>query len=246
MTTGGRALVLFLGLILGAPGRAAPGDDALRLPKGEIPEDRLLDVAIDLFSPGVNEGDPSPLLKKGIRASVRKSEARYIPIHLRNTLQSSGQWGAVRVVPGGALWAEILVTGTIDKSNGKKLEVRVTARDAPGRVWLEKDYERGGRHRRLRQGPAGGRPGPLPGAVQPDRQRPRPRPRQAEAQGARRGARGGPPALRGEHGPRPLRGLRDDGREGPQPCRTAARGRRSDARSASARSGTATRCSWTR
>ena len=142
MTTGGRALVLFLGFILGVPGRAAPGDDALRLPKGEIPEDRLLDVAIDLFSPGVNEGDPSPLLKKGIRAAVRKSEARYIPIHLRNTMQSSGQWGAVRVVPGGALWAEVLVTGTIDTSNGKKLEVRVTARDAAGRVWLEKDYSK--------------------------------------------------------------------------------------------------------
>ena len=40
------------------------------------------------------------MLQKGIRSAVRKSEARYIPIHLRNTLQSTGQWGAVRVVPG--------------------------------------------------------------------------------------------------------------------------------------------------
>jgi hypothetical protein len=142
MNTAGRALVLCLAFVLPAAGRAAAGDDALRLPKGEIPEERLLDVTIDLFAPGVSEGEASPLLKKGIRAAVRKSEARYIPIHLRNTLQSSGQWGAVRVVPGGAAWAEVLVTGSIDTSNGKKLEVRVTARDAAGRVWLKKDYGR--------------------------------------------------------------------------------------------------------
>jgi hypothetical protein len=141
MTTGRRMSVLALGLVLAAAGKAAPGDDSLLLPKGEIPEGRLIDVAIDLFSPGVNEGDPSPLLKKGIRAAVRKSEARYVPIHLRNTLQSSGQWGAVRVVPGGAVWAEVLVTGTIEKSNGKDLAVRVTARDAAGRVWVERDYK---------------------------------------------------------------------------------------------------------
>lgn len=140
MTTGSRALVLSVGLVLATAGLGGADDGSLRLPKGEIPEDRLLDVAIDLFSPGVSEGDPSPLLKKGIRSAVRKSEARYIPIHLRNTLQSSGQWGAVRVVPGGAPWAEVLVTGSIDKSHGKRLEVRVKARDASGRVWLEKDY----------------------------------------------------------------------------------------------------------
>jgi hypothetical protein len=72
---------------------------------------------------------------------VRKSEARYIPIHLRNTLQSTGQWGAVRVVPGGAGWAELLVTGEIEKSNGKDLVVHVSARDAAGRTWLDREYK---------------------------------------------------------------------------------------------------------
>jgi hypothetical protein len=128
-------LLLALGALAGA------GDDALVLPKTDIPEDRLVDVAIELFSPGVSDSPPSPLLQKGIRAAVRKSEARYLPIHLRNTLQSTGQWGAVRVVPGGAEWAELLVTGTIEKSNGKDLEVRIMARDAAGREWLERHYE---------------------------------------------------------------------------------------------------------
>src|SRR5512137_518499 len=138
--TRGFGPALLVALLALASGPAAGSDEQLVLAKGEIPEDRLVDVAIDLFSPGINEADPSPLLKKGIRAAVRKSESRYVPIHLRNTLQSSGQWGAVRVVPGGAAWAEVLVTGTIEKSNGKDLEVRITARDAAGRVWLDRDY----------------------------------------------------------------------------------------------------------
>jgi hypothetical protein len=135
------APALAVALFVLAPFATAGGDEPLALAKGEIPEDRLIDVAIDLFSPGINEADPSPLLKKGIRAAVRKSESRYVPIHLRNTLQSTGQWGAVRVVPGGAEWAEVLVTGTIAKSNGKDLEVEITARDAAGRVWVERDYK---------------------------------------------------------------------------------------------------------
>lgn len=131
----------FLVSLLALASLASGGDDTLLLPKSEIPEDRLVDVAIDLFSPGVGDAPPSPLLQKGIRAAVRKSEGRYLPIHLRNTLQSTGQWGAVRVVPGGAAWAELLVTGKIEKSNGKDLVVRVSARDAAGRTWIDKEYK---------------------------------------------------------------------------------------------------------
>jgi hypothetical protein len=129
----------FVGLAALAP--AGDKKAELVVAQGELPEALVVDVAIDLFSPGVSDTPPSPLLQKGIRASVRKSEARYIPIHLRNTLQSSGQWGAVRVVPGGASWAELLVTGTIEKSNGKDLELELSARDAAGRVWLERSYK---------------------------------------------------------------------------------------------------------
>jgi hypothetical protein len=127
--------------LLAAHALAGDKKGALAVAQGEVPEARLVDVAIDLFSPGVSDTPPSPLLQQGIRSAVRKSEARYVPIHLRNTLQSTGQWGAVRVVPGGASWAELLVTGRIEKSNGKDLEVELSARDAAGRVWLERTYK---------------------------------------------------------------------------------------------------------
>ncbi len=133
----GPTLVTLL-LLAAAPGGSEK--DALLTAQGEVPEERLVDVAIDLFAPGVSDTPPSPMLQKGVRASVRKAESRYLPTHLRNTLQSTGQWGEVRVVPGGAAWAELLVTGKIVKSNGKDLALDLLARDATGKVWLERRY----------------------------------------------------------------------------------------------------------
>jgi hypothetical protein len=139
MRLGGTRLALVFTLVA-APLLSADGRSDLKVAKGELPEALVVDVAIDLFSPGVSDTPASPMLQKGIRAAVRKSEARYIPIQLRNTLQSTGQWGAVRVIPGGASWAELLVTGSIEKSNGKDLVVELQARDAAGRQWLDRTY----------------------------------------------------------------------------------------------------------
>jgi hypothetical protein len=135
------ALALLLGL--GPASLAFAGDDyeEAELPTGPIPEEALLDVAIDLFSPSIDEYDRETLTEKGIQPSVRKAEARFLPVHLRNTLQSTGQWGAVRVMPGGVPWAEVSVVGKIEKSNGKELKVRVVAWDATGRKWFDDDYD---------------------------------------------------------------------------------------------------------
>ena len=165
-----------------AAGSFAAEKNALVVAKGEVPEARLVDVSIDLFAPGVSDTPPSPMLEKGIRASVRKSESRYIPTHLRNTLQSTGQWGAVRVVPGGAGWAELLVTGKILKSNGKDLELELRG-ERRHRPRLARPHVRAaGRHHGVRQGPPARRPRPVPGALQPHRQRPAARARAAQAE----------------------------------------------------------------
>jgi hypothetical protein len=140
-----KTLVLVLtGLVgLGPGALARAGDDYVEavLPTREVPREERLDVAIDVLSPSIDDHDREALLKEGIQPSVRKAEARYIPIHLRNTLQSTGQWGVVRVVPGGVPWAGLNLVGKIETSNGKRLKIRVTAWDATGRRWLDDDYE---------------------------------------------------------------------------------------------------------
>ena len=59
----------------------------------ELAESELLDVGIETFNPGaeVEEG----AAEEGVFPDIRKSEARYIPVHLKNTMQRTGHWGEV-------------------------------------------------------------------------------------------------------------------------------------------------------
>ena len=109
---------------------------------GEMPEDALLDVGIQIFDPGLPPGDSYTLEEDGIYEDIRKSESRFIPVELMNTLQATGNWGAVRVVPAGTDSVDLVVKGRIGSSSGRKLVLDVTAVDATGRTWLEKRYKR--------------------------------------------------------------------------------------------------------
>jgi len=105
-----------------------------------IPEAELLDVGIRVFDPGIPknlEGNDDELAKKRIYPDLRKAEARYLPTLLRETLESTSQWGAVRVIPATAEFVDVIVTGQIIDSNGGFLAIDISATDAAGRVWIK-------------------------------------------------------------------------------------------------------------
>jgi hypothetical protein len=105
-----------------------------------IPEAELLDVGIRVFDPGIPkslEGDEEALAKKRIYPDLRRAEARYIPTLLRQTLEETAQWGAVRVIPNSADFVDVIVTGQLVDSNGGFLSIDVSATDAAGRVWIK-------------------------------------------------------------------------------------------------------------
>ncbi len=111
-----------------------------------IPEEALLDVSVVLFDPGVPEGEIDKdvleeLLREGTFVHIRRSESRYTAVHLRDTLQKSGHWGAVWVTPEPSLASDLEVTGEILHSDGDRFHLDIRAVDSAGRVWLEKDYE---------------------------------------------------------------------------------------------------------
>lgn len=106
----------------------------------EIPESELLDVGVRIFDPGIPpevESDAELQQKKGIYPDVRRAEARYMAMLLRNTLEASAQWGAVRVTPATAEFVDVIVTGQIVRSTGKELEILVSVRDSTGRTWFK-------------------------------------------------------------------------------------------------------------
>src|SRR3954469_3648340 len=102
-----------------------------------IPDAELLDVGIRVFDPGIPQNikdDEEALAKKRIYPDLRKAEARYIPTLLRETLEASAQWGAVRVVPDMAEYLDVIISGKLIESNGGFLSIDVTVTDAAGRV----------------------------------------------------------------------------------------------------------------
>ncbi len=128
--------------LAGAAAAAQPKPPVIAIQStGEIPEDALLDVGIQIFDPGIPPGDSYTLEEDGIYEDIRKSESRYIPVELMNTLQATGNWGAVRVVPKGTDSVDLMVSGRIDHSSGRKLVLDLRAVDATGRKWLEKRYK---------------------------------------------------------------------------------------------------------
>jgi hypothetical protein len=106
----------------------------------EIAEAQLLDVGVRLLDPNIPEDEKAQEAQK-IFPDVRKAESRYIPMRLRSTLEGSGQWGQVRVVPAEADSLDVIVTGKILESNGMQLKVELTVTDAAGRTWYRKVYE---------------------------------------------------------------------------------------------------------
>jgi hypothetical protein len=121
---------------------------ALQKNSAEIPEAQLLDVGVAVFDSGVPEGEVDKdvlehLIKEGTFVQIRRSEALYMAVLLRDTLQKSNDWGSVWVTPKepkNTSAADLSVNGKILHSDGDYLELHVKAVDATGRTWLDKSY----------------------------------------------------------------------------------------------------------
>jgi hypothetical protein len=108
--------------------------------KGEVPDERLLDIGIGVFEAALDEGDAEKLAAKGLSTELRKAEGRFVAFHLKKTLEGTGNWGAVRMLPGPGEGVDVYVSGRIERSNGKRLVLEVEAADATGRRWFRRRY----------------------------------------------------------------------------------------------------------
>lgn len=116
------------------------------------PEERL-NVGIEIFDPGDTSAEA--LAEQSSNAEIRKAETHFMPMHLKNTMDASKFWGEVRVVPPGARGVDLVVRGTILRSNGEELRVRIEAEDSQGYVWLTRTYAEAGRTQAYQEAQAG-------------------------------------------------------------------------------------------
>ncbi len=102
-----------------------------------IPEHLLLDAGVDIFDPGIEYLDEE---NSTTTPGVRKAEAVHVANNLAETLQRTGNWGAVRVVPGGLSETDVYVSETIVQSDGESLKLQITVADASGSQWYTRTY----------------------------------------------------------------------------------------------------------
>ena len=108
----------------------------LDIAQTEIPFEELLDIGIMLFDPNVPEKE-NPM----IFPEIRKAEARYMPYHLKKTLESTGHWGGVWVLPERSKAIDLIVVGRIEKSDGLDVELKIGVWDIIGTQWVNKTYK---------------------------------------------------------------------------------------------------------
>ncbi len=104
----------------------------------DISENLLLDIGIVNFDPGIPKNNVPE--KSGVYEEVREAEARYLPYHIKTTLQSTGYWGAVRVVPTDEVYTDVVLDGVIKRSDGEFITLTIKATDVTGREWFENTY----------------------------------------------------------------------------------------------------------
>ena len=105
-----------------------PIEDALRL-----------DVMILPFDPNLERIETVDSAIP-ISAEVRRAESRYQAYHLKETLEQTGNWGVVRVIPSPSNFQPLLVQAKILASDGENLRLFIKATDAAGSVWINKEY----------------------------------------------------------------------------------------------------------
>ena len=138
------ALALLLAACAAAPtpapiGPPPVGAVSLVSATNPLAEAQTFDIGILVFTSLVGNEE---ITRTGaeIFAQIRKTETQYLPVALRSTLAASNQWGVVRVLPDTDPSLDVIVQGTILRSDGADLLVRILATDSTGRVWLNRDY----------------------------------------------------------------------------------------------------------
>ncbi len=138
----GNTLFIFWVLLLSACTKyqviKADRSTAAKAPE-EIPTNQLLDIGISVFDAGIPE-DEATINEKNIFPDVRRAEAHYIPYELKKTIEQTGQWGSIRIIPTNSIGLDVIVSGQIIASDGEFLVLRIAAKDSVGNVWLQREY----------------------------------------------------------------------------------------------------------
>lgn len=103
-------------------------------------EEDLLDVGVAVFEANA-DGVFRDQVAANINPQVRRAEANFMAYVAKDLLQSTGNWGAVRVVPRPTHAVDVTLAGKILHSDGERMVLAARVTDARGLVWFDRTYE---------------------------------------------------------------------------------------------------------
>ena len=99
-----------------------------------------LDVIIPVFDPGLPK-DPAGNDDEKIWPELRRAEANRFAYKLKEKLEATGQFGAVRVTPDATATGDLYIMGRIEQSNGEEVAIDLEVIDISGKLWFNETFE---------------------------------------------------------------------------------------------------------
>ncbi len=100
----------------------------------------VIDVIIPVFDPGLPE-DPSDYDDENIWPELRRAEANRFAYKLKEKIEATGKFGAIRVTPDSTATGDLYILGRIELSNGEEVEIEIEVVDISGKRWLNESFE---------------------------------------------------------------------------------------------------------
>ncbi len=104
------------------------------------PEKTKLDVIIPVFDPGLSE-EAKDYNEEGVWPELRRAEANRFAYKLKQAMDETGAFGAVRVTPDATATGDLYVVGKIDESNGEDVEFTIDVVDISGNHWFTRSFD---------------------------------------------------------------------------------------------------------
>ena len=99
-----------------------------------------LDVIIPVFDPGLT-GNAESYEEQGIWPELRRAEANRFAYKMKEALDKSNAFGAVRVTPDETASGDLYVLGKIEASDGEEVKIKLNVVDISGKQWLNESFK---------------------------------------------------------------------------------------------------------
>ncbi len=130
------------GAVKPGPGPSASNESQQQYGSNVVPVTQTgpkLDVVIPVFDPGLSEKAEN-YEEEGVWPELRRAEANRFAYKMKQALDATGAFGAVRVSPDSKTTGDLYVIGAIQESDGEDVKIKLSVTDISGKTWFDRQF----------------------------------------------------------------------------------------------------------